>query len=58
MIEIKGVGKNYICCSSCNSNDEVFSISVGLSDSQTSTFRLCKKCMAKLIVKAEVLILK
>jgi len=48
MIKVENLGKDFMCCQSCNSNDELVGISVGLSERQTLKVRLCKKCLAEL----------
>ena len=51
MIKIEKVEKSYMCCNACQSSEDLFSIIIGLNERQTSTIRLCKKCLAELSEK-------
>lgn len=54
MIKIEKVDKSYMCCNSCQGKDGLTSIVIGFDERQTSTFRLCKKCLAELKELLEV----
>lgn len=49
MIKVEKIGemRSYYRCQSCYANTEnatILNISIGLDDSQTSSFRLCEGC--------------
>ena len=54
MIKIEKVEKTYMCCNACQSREDLFSIIIGLDERQTSTFRLCKKCLAEMNEKLNI----
>ncbi len=60
MIKIEEIEKDYYRCQSCNASKdrtemELFNISVGLSQNNTSSFRLCLKCIYDLKLQLSII---
>lgn len=51
MITTENAENEYVICQSCKSNNSIKVIKIGLSERQTITIRLCKKCRDELIDK-------
>ena len=45
MIKVETIEENYMNCQSCGSLEELVEITIGLTERQTSKFRLCRKCL-------------
>lgn len=54
MIKIEKVEKSYMCCTACQSKENLFSIIIGFNERQTSTVRLCKKCLTEMNNKIRI----
>jgi len=48
MIKIELMEKSFMRCQACYSEVEILEVSIGLTERQTSKFRLCKKCLEEL----------
>ena len=51
MVKVELTEESYMCCQSCGSVEDLIEISIGLTERQTSKFRLCKKCLKELNYK-------
>lgn len=51
MIKVETIEKSYMTCQSCDSNENLSEIKIGFNERQTSTIRLCRKCLGELISK-------
>lgn len=49
MINVKNIERGYEVCTSCHAEDDLKEIKVGITERQTVTLRLCKKCREEMI---------